>query len=184
MTFGTLRPLVLCGWVMLTLSASAQESQKSLASTLEVYAFPADGQSQEQQSRDEAACYQWAVSNVGADPFTAAKDVNAAQAEAARGQELAAQAGRGAGARGALGGAAAGAVIGQVADDEPGSGAAYGAAAGAVIARRRAARAEQQAAQEGQRQVEKTMAASEAQVDSFRKAFTVCLEAKQYLVRY
>ena len=43
----------------------AQEAGKSLASTLEVYVFPAAGQPADQQSKDEAECYSWAVSNTG-----------------------------------------------------------------------------------------------------------------------
>jgi hypothetical protein len=35
--------------------AFAQDSSKTIASTLDVYAFPKDGQSSEQQSKDESA---------------------------------------------------------------------------------------------------------------------------------
>ena len=44
-------------------------TQKSLAATLETYVFPTEGQTPEQQSTDEAACYNWAVENTGTDPF-------------------------------------------------------------------------------------------------------------------
>jgi hypothetical protein len=46
--------------------------QKSLASTLEVYAFPNGGQDAAQQSKDEAECCGWAVQNTGNDPFDSA----------------------------------------------------------------------------------------------------------------
>ena len=46
-----------------------QASGKTLASTLEVYVFPTEGQAADQQSKDEAACYSWAASNTGSDPF-------------------------------------------------------------------------------------------------------------------
>ncbi|MGB5630621.1 MAG: hypothetical protein WBM57_14740, partial [Woeseiaceae bacterium] len=50
-------------------SASAQEQAKSLSATMDVYVFPKEGQDASQQSKDEATCYEWAVGNVGADPF-------------------------------------------------------------------------------------------------------------------
>ena len=47
----------------------AQESSKSLASTLDVSVFPADGQAADQQSKNEAECYSWAGGDTGNDPF-------------------------------------------------------------------------------------------------------------------
>ena len=55
-------------------SAFAQsEGSKTLAATMSVYVFPTEGQSAEQQSKDEAECYNWAVGNTGTDPFDLAK---------------------------------------------------------------------------------------------------------------
>ncbi len=164
--------------------AQDSSSDKSLAATLDVYVFPKQGQDASQQSTDEAACYQWAVSNSGVDPFESAKQVQAAQNQAQAGQQQAADAGRGAGARGAVGGAAAGALIGEIASDDAGEGAAWGAAAGAVMSRRRARRAGEEAAAEGQQQVADATALSAEQKGEFDKAFSVCLEAKDYLVKY
>lgn len=179
----TFRILVL---VALALPAAAQQSPApgSLASTLEVYVFPKSGQDASQQSTDEAECYQWAVTNAGVDPFSLSKDTEAAQSQAQQQQQQAAQAGRGAGARGALGGAAAGALIGEIASDDAGEGAAWGAAAGAVMGRRRARAAEQQAATQGQQQVAQAQQVSAEGLSNFKKAFSVCLEAKDYLVKY
>ena len=42
---------------------------QTLGSTMEVYVFPAQGQDSGQQSKDEAACYEWAAGNTGVDPF-------------------------------------------------------------------------------------------------------------------
>ena len=50
-------------------SGIAQESGKTLASTLDVFVFPTEGQAADQQSKDEAECYSWATSNTGSDPF-------------------------------------------------------------------------------------------------------------------
>ena len=165
-------------------AGAAQAQQQSLASTLDVYVFPTGGQAAEQQNKDEGECYQWAVSNSGVDPFEAEKQqaAQAQQAEAAKQQ--AGQAGTGSGVRGAAGGAAAGALIGEIADDDAGKGAAYGAAIGAVAGRRRGRRAEQEATQQVEAQAQQAQQLSEEQIGNFKKAFSVCLEAKQYMVKF
>ena len=70
---------------MLTVSFGAQAQTKSLASTMEVFVFPKEGQNAEQQSKDEAACYEWAVSNTGTDPFKLADQQAADQRDDGRG---------------------------------------------------------------------------------------------------
>jgi hypothetical protein len=172
--------------LLLPAAASAEEApaQKSLASSLNVYAFPTAGQEPSQQSQDEAACYQWAVGNAGVDPFDLAKQTAETQEGVQEEQAKVADSSRGAGARGAVGGAAAGALIGEIASDDAGEGAAYGAAAGAVLSRRRAKKAEQQSQAAGAQQTSQTQAASDEQLGNFKKAFSVCLEGKQYLVKY
>lgn len=165
-------------------TAQPASAPKTLAATLSVYVFPAAGQAADQQSKDEAECYQWGVQNTGTDPFAAQKQVEAAQQQAAQQQQQVQQSTQGAGAKGAVKGAAAGALIGEVASNDAGEGAAYGAAAGAVVARRGAKRAQAQAQQQGQQQVQQAQALSKEQTDAFRKAFSVCLEAKKYLVKY
>jgi hypothetical protein len=163
---------------------SSAGAQKTLAATLEVYVFPTVGQPPEQQSKDEAQCYQWAVQNTGTDPFAAQKQAAAAQQQAAQQQQNVQQATQGAGVKGAVGGAAAGALIGEIASNDADKGAAYGAAAGAIVARRRAKHAQAEAQQQGQQQVQQAQALSKEQIDGFRKAFSVCLEAKKYMVKF
>ena len=160
--------------VLLPFSSGAQ--QKTLASTMNVYAFPKQGQSPDVQSRDEAACYQWATQNLGFDPFHLEKQ---AQQQAAANQQAAAQASQGSGARGAARGAAGGALIGAIAGDA-GKGAAIGATAGFIGGRARARGAQDQAAQ----QTASTQQATAQQIDGFKKAFSACLEAKEYMVKY
>lgn len=166
--------------------AFAQEapSGKSLASTLEVYAFPKEGQSAEQQSKDEAACYDWAVSNSGGDPFKLREQAEEAGTEAAQQTQAAQEATRGSGARGAVRGAAAGALIGEIADDDASEGAAYGAAIGAIAARRGARRASAEAQQQVQQQNASQQQATAEQIGNFKKAFSACLEGKDYMVKY
>ncbi len=164
-------------------SSDAQESGKSLASTLEVYVFPAAGQAADQQSKDEAECYNWAASNTGTDPFELEKQ-SAQQAQQTEQQVAQAQAStQGAGVKGAAKGAAAGALIGEIYDGDSSQGAAYGAAAGAVASRRRSRAASQQAQQQAKEQGAAQQQATAEQIGNFKKAFSVCLEAKEYMVK-
>jgi hypothetical protein len=157
---------------------------QSLGSTIDVFIFPSEGQDSSQQSKDEAACYEWAVGNTGSDPFDLAKQEQADAQQAQADQQATAQAGQGSGARGAVRGAAAGAVIGEIANDDAGQGAAYGAAAGAIRGRRQRRFAQQEAQQQASAQAEQREGATEQQLTNFKKAFSVCLEAKEYMVKY
>ena len=163
---------------------SSSTGQKSLAATMDVFVFPAKGQTPEQQSTHEAECYNWAVQNTGADPFDLAKKNEQAAQQAEQTKQQAAQATQGAGAKGAVKGAAAGALIGEIASNDAGKGAAYGAAAGVVAGRRRAKRGQQQANAQADQQLQQTQQASAEALANFKKAFSVCLEAKEYMVKY
>lgn len=165
-------------------AAPAPAAQKSLASTLDVYVFPSGGQSASQQSQDEGACYQWAVSNTGSDPFEVQKQEAAAQQQAQQKEQQVAGAGKGAGAKGAVRGAAAGALIGEIASDDAGEGAAYGAAAGVVAGRRKAKHEQQAASQQVKAETQQAVEADEAKIAGFKKAFSACLEGKKYTVKY
>lgn len=164
--------------------AQQDSGSKTLAATIEVYVFPTSGQEAQQQSMHEAECYEWAAMNTGNDPF----ELTRLQAEQSQDTEevkqAAAQSAAGAGVRGAAGGAAAGALIGEIADDDAGKGAAYGAAAGAIVSRRRARAASQQAQAEAEARGQDQQQATAEQIENFKKAFSVCLEAKEYLVKY
>lgn len=165
-------------------AASAEGGSKTLASSMDVYVFPKDGQPSDQQSKDEASCYEWAGNNTGNDPFDLQKQ-SAAQAEQTEKEKAAAQqAGAGAGARGALRGAAAGALIGEIANDDASEGAAWGAAAGAIRGRRMKHAAKTQATAQAEQQGQAKQQATAGQVENFKKAFSVCLEAKEYMVKY
>lgn len=158
--------------------------QKSLASTLGVYVFPNGGQDASTQSKDEGECYTWAVQQAGVDPFQLADQAKAQQAQAQASAEAAKSAGSGARAGGALKGAAAGALIGEIANDDAGEGAAIGAAAGVVAGGARKRGAQRQAAAQAEAQTQQVQQATAQQMDAFKKAFSVCLEAKKYMVKY
>jgi hypothetical protein len=158
-------------------------AQKTLAATINVYVFPNKGQSSSQQSKDESACYSWAVQNTGSDPFQLAKQAQAQAQQTQAAQAQASTAAQGSGLRGAAGGAAAGALFGAIGGDA-GKGAAIGAASGAVVGRVRGRRAESQAQEQVAAQGTAAQQATAEQIDNFKKAFSVCLEAKGYMVKY
>jgi hypothetical protein len=176
-----LAPVLL--WAQDSPGSAAPAGQKSLSSTLNVYVFPSAGQDAAQQSKDEGACYNWAVQNTGVDPFALQKQSSQQQQQTEQAKAQVAQSGGGAGAKGALAGAAAGAVIGEVASDDAGKGAAIGAAVGAVGARRKTKAGQAQATQQLDAQAQQAQQASAGQMDNFKRAFGACLEAKKYMVK-
>ena len=176
--------LILCMAAMPLSTAIAQEGGKTLASTLEVFVFPTAGQAADQQSKDEAECYGWATTNTGSDPFDLQKQSEQQAQQTEQQMQQAQSATQGAGAKGAVKGAAAGALIGEITGGDAGESAAYGAAAGAVASRRRSRAASQQAQQQAAAQGAAQQQATAEQVGNFKKAFSVCLEAKEYMVKF
>ena len=168
----------------MALSFCASAEAQSLGSTMDVFIFPSEGQDSSQQSKDEAECYEWAVSNTGSDPFDLEKQASADEQQAQAEQQAAEQAGTGSGARGAVRGAAAGALIGEIANDDASEGAAWGAAAGVVRGRRQGREAQHNAEQQAAANAEQREDATEEQLSNFKKAFSVCLEANDYMVKY
>jgi hypothetical protein len=175
--------------LMITLAASVAFPQtstapKSLASTLGVYAFPQKGQTPSEQSVAESECYSWAVTNVGSDPFELQKQAQqqAQQTQAAT-QQAATQSGAGTVGKEVVKTAAVGTLIGGISGNE-GKGAAYGAAAGVIRGNRKKGQQQQAAAQSAQAQGQQVQASTAQQMDNFKKAFSVCLEGKGFMVKY
>ena len=131
------------------------------------YAYPAKGQSADQQKKDEAECGKWATGQTGYDPAKPPQ-----QAAASKPATTATGTTPGAGARGA----ARGAVVGEVVGGDAGAGAAAGAAAGRAQSRRQNQAQEQQAAA-GQQHAQSSANAAWA------KARGACLEGKGYTVK-
>jgi len=163
--------------------APASTGQKSLAATMNVYVFPSQGQTPEQQNSDEATCYDWAEKNTGTDPFKLQQQSQEQKQQAQQDAAAASMAGTGAGAVGAVRGAAAGTLIGAIAGDT-GAGALYGAAAGLLIGHRRHRIAQEQAEAQVQASSAQAQQATAQELTDFKKAFSVCLEAKNYMVKY
>ena len=101
-------------WVIVVGFSAALSGCTSGSPQPSVYAYPAKGQTAEQQSKDTSECQSWAKQQSGFDPLT----------DSAKGAGVGA-------VIGALGGAAAGAAIGA-ASGSAGRGAAIGAAAGGI----------------------------------------------------
>ena len=133
----------------------------------EMYIFPNNGQSQEQQNKDRGECHVWAVNQTGFDPSTASS-APPRSSEAKKGGVV-----RG-GARGAAGGAVIGAIAGNA-----GKGAAIGAAGGGMVGgmRRNDQRRQQDAA------AQNWQAQQQAQRNAYRRAQSACLEGKGYTVK-
>lgn len=176
--------LVIALIALLALPSFAQSSSsKTLAATLNVYAFPQKGQDPNVQSQDEASCYNWAVQNTGSDPFQLQKQAQQQAQATQQASQQAAQAGGGTTAQTAVRGAAVGTLIGGISGNE-GKGAAYGAAAGVIAGNRRKRQQQAAAEQSVQQQGQQMQQATAEQIDNFKKAFSVCLEGKGYMVKY
>ncbi|MGF6963753.1 hypothetical protein OKW43_000758 [Paraburkholderia sp. WC7.3g] len=129
-------------------------------------AYPARGQSQQQQQQDEGACYSWARSNTGVDPTAVANAPPPPSGPAVGGGER---------VQGAARGAAGGAVIGAIAGDA-GKGAAIGAATGTMVGGSRARQNRRAAAAQSQTQTQGSM-------DTFNRAFAACMSGRGYTVQ-
>lgn len=148
---------------------TAKMSYNQISQKMGLFVYPSKGQSKSQQKKDEFECYNWAVEQSGIDPLDLPK-IEAAPVQSGP---------TGAGIGGAARGAAAGAAIGAITGDA-GEGAAVGAVVGGLAGRRAGKQAQAQANQQAQANV----SAQEQQMkDSFKKAFTVCIEGKGYTIK-
>ena len=146
---------------------SASSGRSAIASQLGVFVYPKNEQDSGQQAKDENECYNSAKEQSGIDP--AAPPPAPQEASQAKGG----------GAKGAAGGAAGGAAIGAIAGDA-GKGAAAGAVAGAAKGRRQQKKANSQAEQQAQ---QKSQAQQQQTLDTFKKAFSACMDARSYSVK-
>ena len=175
--------LTVAARIALVSSALALASA-AVAQTLVIY--PAKGQTAQQQSKDEGECQIWAKQNTGIDPLALASSASQPAPVAAAPAQPAESGQR---VKGAARGAAAGAVVGAVAGDA-GKGAAIGATAGTVAggarkreAGRQAEAANQQAQAQAQQQAQAKSSNTQAQLATFNKAYSACLEGRGYSVK-
>jgi hypothetical protein len=151
--------LLLLGFVSL-LSASHVLGQQ-------LFIYPSQGQSPQQQSRDQYECHTWAVQQTGFDP-------TGPQAQAPPPPPPA----QGGVVRGGARGAAVGAIGGAIAGDA-GKGAAIGAATGGLLGGMR------QADQNARQQQAQAQASSQqaAGRDTYNRALRACLTGRGYTIQ-
>lgn len=118
-------------------------------------AYPAKGQSGQQQAEDDSACLAWAKQDTGIDPAVVSS--SAPTPAGPQGERLV--------------GAARGAIIGEIVDDKAGEGAAIGALAGGRRARMNQAAHAQQA-----------QAAKAKELDTYYQAYGACMKGRGYAV--
>jgi hypothetical protein len=161
----------LCISLLLILGLSGPVGEVALAQELIIY--PSNGQTPEQQEKDEFDCYKWAKGQSGFDPMEVPK------ATAPPPQEEAKVGGVG---RGAARGAVTGLAVGAIAGDA-GKGAAIGAAGGGLIggARRRDQRAREEKKKE--QWAQEQAANYQRNRSNYNRAYSACLEGRGYTVK-
>jgi hypothetical protein len=186
-------------FVLLTMPGMAQtaassSAAKSPANGIGMFVYPKNQQKADQQLKDENECYSSARQQTGVDPQApppsgaTAEEQKAAQEQAA--QEAGKAVPKGGAVKGSAKGAAGGAAIGAIAGDA-GTGAAIGATAGAVRGRRQQKKAQKEAGQQAAQQVAQAQQQSQAQanavhqggLDTFKRAFSACMDARGYSVK-
>jgi YMGG-like Gly-zipper len=145
------------------------------ASAQSLIIYPAKGQSQGQQNKDEGECQTWAKNSTGIDPLALAEQASqpAQAAQAPVGGER---------VRGAARGAAGGAVIGAIAGDA-GKGAAIGAVGGTMVGGSRQRQAQRYNANAQQQASANQSANVKSQLATFNRAYSACLEGRGYTVK-
>lgn len=157
-----------------------------------VFVFGKNGQTADQQLKDESDCYGAARQQSGIDPKAPPAAGKTAEQKAAEQKAAAQNADQVKGARvgGAARGAAGGAAIGAIAGD-----AGKGAAAGAVAGTMRGGAAQRQANATAQKQAAGKVAAEQKAederiklahaegLDTFQRAFAACMDARNYSVK-
>ena len=179
--------------LILALVLGTSGASQNALSAKQLYIYPNKGQPEEQQAKDRYECYQWAVKNTGVDPNTLEAPRGLAQVRVAIPENPK----QGASAKGTIIGGATGAVIGSL-DDGHGRrhhshtaegfiiGAIVGSIIGSSVERkgaidaREAARAE---AREKEQKNAEARAQYEKAIDSYGRAFSACMEAREYTVR-
>ena len=173
-------------------STQAASPGLSPAKSINMFAFPRNGQNSDQQLKDENDCYGLAKQQTGMDPQAPppagkSAEQKAAEQKAAADNAPKAQGGR---ARGAARGAAGGAAVGAIAGDAgkgAGAGAVAGTMKGGMQQRQANAAAQKQAAAQTaakqQKEEEQLKLAHAEGLDTFQRAFAACMDARNYSVK-
>ena len=144
-----------------------------------IYAYPSNGQTAEQQDRDRYDCYQWAIQQTGFDPSS--PNVPPHERIQLVSGPPAVVPGSGV-AAGAVTGAVLGAIVSSPGD--AGAAALVGAVLGGVLGGAAESAQNQEAAAANSRMVERQQSVQlERKAGDFRRAASACLEARGYSVR-
>jgi hypothetical protein len=142
----------------------------------QLYVYPNNGQSSDQQDRDRYECNSWAVKQTGFDP---------SQPQLPPHERVQIVAGPPPGVN-TVGGAITGAIIGSILTGPRGGGAVVGAVAGGLLGANADAANQAQAAavqnQYDQRDLQ-AQARLDQQARYYRRAISACLEARGYTVK-
>lgn len=138
-----------------------------------MFIYPKNGQSDEQLEKDKFACYSWAKKQSNFDPMEIPKASSAPPAKKTSVSPL----------RRAVRGAAVGAIVGEIANDDAGKGAMIGASSGALFGGMQRRDQEQQHKKEEEEWAKKEALQYQKKRDGYNRAYTACLEAKDYTVK-
>jgi len=152
-------------------AARADDAATMVSNTIQtelgVFVYPKAEQDSAAQAKDTVECYDSAKQRTGIDPKAPPPAVDAPEAQA------------GGAVKGAARGAARGAAIGGIAGDAS-KGASVGAAGGAMRGRQQQKNASANAQQQAEQQA---AAAAAEQKATFNKAFSACMDARNYSVK-
>lgn len=168
------REIVAAAAVALLSSASASWAtdaasmvSDTIQSELGVFVYPKGEQDAAAQAKDTVECYDSAKQRTGIDPKAPPPAAEAAPQQT------------GGAVKGAARGAARGAAVGAIADDTS-KGASVGAAGGAMRGRQQQKKTNANAQQQAEQQA---AAAGAEQKATFNKAFSACMDARNYSVK-
>lgn len=154
-----------CAVLLLLPNGSAQAQ--------DVYAYPKEGQSKEQQEKDEFECYRWAREQSGVDPAQAQQSSSPPPRERSTGP-------------GVLGGAAigagGGALIGAATGGSAGKGAAFGAIGGGLIGGVHSERQKSKNKKDREEWERQQAANQQGARNSYNRAYAACMQSRGYTV--
>ena len=137
-------------------------------------AFPAEGQSEDQQQQDEFACLQWARNRTGFDPLSRPEASSAPPPDTTPDGNMVGDAARG---------AVVGSVIGGITGGDWGRGAAAGAAGGALLGGMSRSQSRRQSERQQEEWAQREMARYNQRRAEYNRAWSACMEGKGYTVR-
>jgi len=144
------------------------------AQSTELIIYPSKNQSNEQMEKDKFQCYTWAKGQTGFDPMQRATATSAPPQKGAP---------KGGVVKGAAQGALIGVAVGTIAGKKRGKRAAMGATTGALVGGMRRRNQRQQQKKAEQDWANREVAIYEARRNEYNRAYSACLEGRDYTVR-